>query len=94
MTNCAIEITSLIGLFEELGVHINLPITMVCDSMETIQIAANSIFHEQTKHIDIDCHFMREKISQGLLKLSSQTQKINSLTYLRKVLVKLNTNYC
>ncbi|WMV51999.1 hypothetical protein MTR67_045384 [Solanum verrucosum] len=68
MANCAAEITWLVGLFKELGVSIELPIKMVCDSKAAIQIVANPIFHERTKHIDIDCHFVREKICQGLIK--------------------------
>ncbi|GJY06688.1 hypothetical protein Tco_0373742 [Tanacetum coccineum] len=39
-----------------------------------IKIAANPVFHERTKHLEIDLHFVREKILSGVLK----TQKISS----------------
>ena len=68
MATCAAEITWLIGLYKELGVNITVPVKMVCDSKAAIQIAANPIFHERTKHIDIDCHFVKERICQGVLK--------------------------
>ena len=44
------------------------PINLHCDSKASIQIAENPIFHERTKHIDINCHFVREKLQQGLIK--------------------------
>ncbi|XP_015160754.1 uncharacterized mitochondrial protein AtMg00810-like [Solanum tuberosum] len=84
MANSAAEITWLVGLFKEFGVHIELPVTMVCDSKAAIQIAANPIFHERTKRIDIDCHHVREKICQGLLK----TQYTNTMDQLTDLLTK------
>jgi len=57
------------GLLSELGVGLNGPVTVFCDSKSAIQIATNLVFHERTKHIDIDCHFIREKVQLGLVKL-------------------------
>ena len=62
MASVVAEVTWLIGLYKEMGINIEVPICLYCDSKAAIQIAANSIFHERTKHIDIDCHFVRDKI--------------------------------
>jgi len=43
--------------------------TIYYDNASAIKIANNLVFHEQTKHIEIDCHTIREKIQQGLVKL-------------------------
>lgn len=55
------------NLFKELGVNVDRPTVIHCDSKAAIQIAANPVFHERTKHIEIDCHFIREKVQQGLI---------------------------
>ncbi|KAF3636620.1 hypothetical protein FXO38_24071 [Capsicum annuum] len=62
------KITWLIGLYKELGVLIQQPVSLLCDSKAAVQIAANPIFHERTKYFDIDCHFVREKLLQGMIK--------------------------
>lgn len=62
------EIIWLTGLFKELGVQVKLPVPIYSDSKSAIQIAANPVFHERTKHIDIDCHFIREKAQQRLIQ--------------------------
>lgn len=62
------EIVWLVGLYKELGVDVALPVSICCDSKSAIQIAANPVFLEHTKHIDVDCHFIREKIQLGLVQ--------------------------
>lgn len=52
------KILWLTGLCKELGVEVD----MNCDNKAAIQSAANTIFHERTKHIKIDLHFIRERI--------------------------------
>ncbi|GJY68750.1 hypothetical protein Tco_0471732 [Tanacetum coccineum] len=49
-----------------------------------IQIAANPIFHEKTKHFEIDLHVVREKVSSGVIK----TLKIGSAKNVADVFTK------
>ena len=77
------EIVWIVGLFTELRITLTLPVFVHCDSNSPIQIAANPVFHEHTKHIDIDCHFIHEKILQGLIEtvyLSTTEQQADILT--------------
>ncbi|XP_019262451.1 PREDICTED: uncharacterized protein LOC109240276 [Nicotiana attenuata] len=67
MAAATAEITWLTGLLKDLGINVSKPVSLFCNNKVAIQIAGNPIFHERTKHIEIDCHFVREKIKTGLI---------------------------
>lgn len=68
MASSVAEVVWMISMFKELGVNIEVPVTLYSDNKSSaLQITANHVFHERTKHIDIDCHFTREKIQEGLI---------------------------
>ncbi|XP_055800419.1 uncharacterized protein LOC129869855 [Solanum dulcamara] len=62
------KLTWVYKLLKELNCHVSTHVTLYCDNQAAIQIASNPIFHERTKHIDIECHFVREKIKSGLIQ--------------------------
>lgn len=70
MASAAAEVTWTVCLLEELGVSHLKPITLHCDNQSAIYIAKNPVFRERTKHINIDCHFTRDKVLEELLQLT------------------------
>lgn len=44
-------------------------VPVFCDNRSAIHIDRNPIFRERTKHVDIECHFVREKVMSGFIDL-------------------------
>ncbi|WMV36798.1 hypothetical protein MTR67_030183 [Solanum verrucosum] len=87
------EIIWLVGLRKELNMKVQLPVTLQSDGKSAIQIAANLIFHERTKHIEIDLHFIRDKIQEGVIKTEYVSSKDQEADLFTKALGRGQHNY-
>ncbi len=67
MAMASSEIIWLRRLLSELLTKQMVATNLYCDNHATIHIANNPVFHERTKHIEVDCHFVREKLLSGEL---------------------------
>ena len=62
MAHTTYELTWLRTVLQEFGLLTQSPTPLYCDNQAAIHIANNPIFHERTKHIEVDCHFVRSKV--------------------------------
>ena len=64
------ELKWLKALFVSLGVTHSPAMRLYSDSQSAIYIAQNPVFHERTKHIEVDCHYVRDAIRDGIISTS------------------------
>lgn len=69
MATTTCELIWLRQLLKDFDIVHNAPALIFCDNDAALQIATNPTFHERTKHIEIDCHFVREKVLDKSIKL-------------------------
>lgn len=55
------------GVAHEFWLNILGPAKIFYDNKVAIQIAANPMFHEHTNHIEIDCHYIHEKVQDNII---------------------------
>lgn len=68
MSDSLKEVKWLLKMFREFGIK-QTPTRFFCDSKAAIYIATNPVFHERTKHIENDCHAVRDAVRDGLIIL-------------------------
>ncbi|KAH9780093.1 protein kinase domain-containing protein [Citrus sinensis] len=69
MSAGCLEIVWLRGLLAELGFSQSNPTPLHADNTSAIQICVNPVFHERTKHIEVDCHYIREALDTRIISL-------------------------
>ena len=69
MSNATAEIIWIQSLLQELGVRSPPVARLWCDNIGATYLSTNPVFHARTKHIEIDYHFVRERVAQKLLDI-------------------------
>lgn len=91
---CAVkEMKWIVPLVKDLGVVPSTPVTFYCDSEAAIHIASNPVFHERTKHIERDCHCVRDAARDGLISMRHVRTKDQLADILTKVLGRPQFNF-
>lgn len=62
MALAACELIWFKNLLLDMGISSKIPMTLFCDNQAAMHIAVNPVFHERTKHIEVDCHFIRQQV--------------------------------
>ena len=81
------ELIWLKHLLQELRFGKDEQMQFICDNQATLHISSNLVFYEKTKHIEVDCHFIREKIASGCMT----TSFVNSNDQLADIFTKFLT---
>ncbi|KAI5383808.1 hypothetical protein KIW84_070964 [Lathyrus oleraceus] len=77
------ELQCLQFIFQDFKINFSQPAYVFCDRKSTIYLSHNPTFHERSKHIELDCHVIREKLQSKLIHLlpvSTKSQLADAFT--------------
>jgi histone deacetylase 1/2 len=69
VANATAELIWVQSLLRELRVSQRRPPVLWCDNIGATYLSSNPVFHARTKHIEVDYHFVRERVAQKLLHI-------------------------
>ncbi|XP_061348292.1 uncharacterized protein LOC133293706 [Gastrolobium bilobum] len=83
MAHGVCELLWIKSILQDLGICYNQPMELHCDNKAAIEIAHNPIQHDRTKHVEVDRHFIKEKLDQKIIQfpyIKSEDQLADILT--------------
>jgi hypothetical protein len=83
VANATLEVIWIQVLLCELGISQPRPPSLWCDNIGATYLSANPIFHRRTKHVEVDYHFVRERVASRQLEvrfISSKDQIADIMT--------------
>ncbi|KAL8135897.1 hypothetical protein AgCh_010495 [Apium graveolens] len=88
LADASCEIIRFLNLLQELHIPFSGPVPLYCDNKADVDLTANLVYHAYTKHIELDCHFIREKIQLGIVVVHQIPTLKNTADILTKGLGK------
>jgi hypothetical protein len=83
LANATVELIWVEALLRELGVKLQQKPCLWCDNLGATYLSVNPVFHARTRHIEIDFHFVRERVASNRLDIrfiSSKDQVADGFT--------------
>jgi hypothetical protein len=77
------EATWLRQLLQELHAPLRRATLVYCDNISTVYMSSNPVQHQRTKHVEIDLHFVRERVALGdlrVLQVPTSSQYVDIFT--------------
>ncbi|CAM8968419.1 unnamed protein product [Rhodiola kirilowii] len=68
MTHACCEVSWLVRLLADLHVQVPTHVALFCDNNAAMHIARNPVFHDRTKHVELDSHVVRQHVSSGFIQ--------------------------
>ncbi|KAM1354495.1 hypothetical protein PS2_028626 [Malus domestica] len=73
LSTTAAELDWIKQLLDFLQIQVTTPPILFCDNMSAIALSCNPVLHQRTKHIEVDIHFVRERVAKRLLQVQFVT---------------------
>lgn len=89
MASTTAELTWITFLPKDIGISLQRPPLLLCDNMSALHMTRNPVFHAHTKHIEIDVHFIRERVAKNLLHTKYVPSHLQIANIFTKPLAKI-----
>ena len=84
LSSTAAEVDWIKQLLQFMHISVTSPTLLYCDNLSAIALAYNPVMHQRTKHIEIDIHFVRERVAKKLLQVQFVTSNAQFADILTK----------
>jgi hypothetical protein len=93
VANAAAELLWIQALLKELGLFLSSAPILFCDNIGATYLSSNPAYHARTKHIEIDYHFVRDRVASKTLMVKFLSSKAQLADVLTKPLVSHRFNF-
>ena len=94
LAQCSCEAIWIRRLLGELRILSDKPTNIYCDNQSSIKLCYNPVFHEKSKHFQIDFHFTRQQVEDNTIKVEFISSKDQPADILTKPLGRVKFETC